>query len=157
MNAFFSKLLEAFKNVDSASFEGGYVVGVAFAIAIISVILALKIIVLIFFRGAKKSNGIKIKKSDGNIFVASSAIIDFAKSYERDFPSLKIDRARLFEKKSAYCLDIDISFDIGKLSLPDVEPALKEKISSGLLASFGIDSVNEVKIRVINAARAANP
>jgi hypothetical protein len=127
----------------------GYLAGVVFSILVIFLIMLIKIIFSLFFAYPKRANGIDIPRDSGNIFITSSAIISLIKSYEKDFPALKILRMKLLRKKAGYYLDVQFELDTDKASLPDIEEPFKQRIFEGLKNSFGIESVLFIKCKVV--------
>jgi hypothetical protein len=133
-------------------FKVGYLAGVAFAILVIFLIMVVKIIFNIFFAYPKRAGGIEIPRDNGNVFIASSAIIGLIKSYEKSFPALKIAKIKLMRKKSGYFLDVHFELDTEKATLPEIEEPFKGKIFEGLRNSFGIDSVLFIKCKVVKGS-----
>lgn len=130
-------------------FKMGYLMGVAFAILVIFLIMVLKVIFVLFFAYPKRAGGIEIPKDNGDVFITSSAIIGLIKSYEKNFPALRIIRIKLLRKKSGYFLDVQFEIDTEKATLPEIEEPFKERIFEGLKNSFGIESVLFIKCKVV--------
>lgn len=147
MKEMLHKILLHFEEIRTVSFQHGYFTGVAVSV----LILLLFILLYLLLRAPVKSKGILLSTPNGTLFITSSAISDLIREVEKNFPSLKILKSVLLEKKGGPVLDLKVNFQKmeGNLPLPVIAESLQTQISDAMKNTFGIENVKEINIEVI--------
>jgi hypothetical protein len=152
MKNLFSKLFDM-TDPGMFSFQTGYAAGISVALGIILIILVLKIIYLLFLSYPRRAAGITVKEADGDIFITANAVIDLIKAFSESFPDVNVEKISLLEKKSGFVAALQVSFNSSKVTLPEIKSALKDKIYSGVKDTFGIESIDEIRIKIVKTTR----
>lgn len=151
---FLGRLVFNFKDVQSFSFQVGYISGVSVFVVLA---VAVSIVYWIFFRYPRRSPGISIRAPLGTVFISSAAISDLVKSLERDFKCLEIVKVSLLDFKKFNRIEIQVNYALGGDGIPELAPALQEKSLDTLKKTFGVDCIKDVSVRVRRAQSPQGP
>jgi hypothetical protein len=148
------RLLEDLRNVQSFSFEVGYIAAIGLVLGLI-VIIAL--LYLLFFKYPRRSSGIFIHAPLGTVFIAAHAVSDLVKSLEAEYKDIEIVKVLLLDCKSFKRVEIQVDYALGGASMTEIAPSLQERALQSLKDVFGVDCVRDVAVRVRRAVSNQSP
>lgn len=144
----FIEFLGELENVQSFSFQVGYVAALALLLAI--VVLA-AIGYFVFFRYPRRSAGVPIRAPLGDIFVSAHAVSDLLKALEAEYKDIEIVKVHLLDCKRFLRVEILVDYAIGGENMTEIGPSLQGKALGALKDVFGIDCVRDVAVKVRRA------
>lgn len=144
----FIDFLQEMENVQSFSFQVGYVAALGLLLALV-VVFAL--VYFIFFRYPRRCAGVPIRAPLGDIFVSSHAVSDLIKSLEGEFKDIEIAKVHLLDCKNFLRVEVQVDYALGGENMTEIGPSLQGKALSALKDVFGIDCVRDVAVKVRRA------
>jgi hypothetical protein len=149
-----AQFLLDFQHVEVFSFQVGYIAGVGVFLAL-AILVA--ILYLVFFRYPRKSAGVAIRSSLGDIFIAAHAISDLVKSLESEYKDIEITKVLLLDCKRFNRIEIQVDYALGGENMVDIAPSLQGKTLSSLKEVFGVDNIHDVSVRIRRAVANKSP
>ena len=144
----FIEFLEGMQNVQSFSFQVGYIAALA---ALLAIVIVCALVYFIFFRYPRRSSGVPIRAPLGEIFVSSHAVSDLVKSLESEYKDIEIAKVHLLDCKHFLRVEIQVDYAIGGDNMTEIGPSLQGKALSSLKDVFGIDCIRDVAVKVRRA------
>lgn len=144
MDSFARYLIES-HNAEMQNFNLGFIAGV---VVFLVLALIVRLIIMIIISNSKKSPGVKIKITNGNIFISSTAISDLVQLTAETFANIEIEKVNLLKDKNS--LYIDLKIILGNKDEPFTGTAelLQSKILESLKDRFGIDAIREINVYI---------
>ena len=126
------------------SFDTGseFLAGFMSGLMVFALALLIALILYWLITASRRSKGVLLQAERGTVFIAARSISDLVKSLEADFAGLKIDKVSLRSRRSSTWLEVQMEFQ------PQLLDSFQKKTLAELEASFGINSISEVKIRI---------
>lgn len=133
------------------SFDTGseFLAGFMSGLMVFALALLIALILYWLITASRRSKGVLLQAERGTVFIAARSISDLVKSLEADFAGLKIDKVSLRSRRSSTWLEVQMEFQPEDgTALPQLLDSFQKKTLAELEASFGINSISEVKIRI---------
>lgn len=133
------------------SFDTGseFLAGFMSGLMVFALALLIALILYWLITASRRSKGVLLQAERGTVFIAARSISDLVKSLEADFAGLKIDKVSLRSRRSSTWLEVQMEFQPADgTALPQLLDSFQKKTLAELEASFGINSISEVKIRI---------
>ena len=133
------------------SFDTGseFLAGFMSGLMVFALALLIALILYWLITASRSSKGVLLQAERGTVFIAARSISDLVKSLEADFAGLKIDKVSLRSRRSSTWLEVQMEFQPADgTALPQLLDSFQKKTLAELEASFGINSISEVKIRI---------
>jgi len=124
-----------------------FLAGVAFALLLLILLMAAKIVIRLFFASGK-SAGINISGESGSVFISANAVYELIRALEPGFQFLNFRRVTLLDRKKGHALDIEVVFSVEGGAFMGHIDKLKAMIKESLKDTFGVESVSEINVRV---------
>ena len=149
-----NRLNELVKHLDTLlpganDFERGFYSALILLGAVILLLLVLYCIYRLHRRAAGL-DGVTLKRDDGDIFVARTALTQAVRNLEPNFPGMDIQKVLLRRRHGADLeLAVTLIYDERNGSFDTLTKNLKERIFKDLCEIFGIDTVKSVAVRLM--------
>lgn len=146
---FFCKL---FKSMNANDFSKGYACGVGMFFIVLLILIILLIIIKIIFR-RRRCSEIIAPSSDGDVTISVSAIEDTVRAELNNFPSVKVNKIRLYRIRKKYQINLVCEYDGKEGGLPDITQKMKKAISDMAVDFFGISSIRKINLKFERLSR----
>ena len=110
------------------------------------ILLIIRIIFKIIFR-RRKCSEIIAPAADGDVTIGIAALEDTIRGELEIFPSVKINKIRLYRIRSKYQLNLICEYDGKDGGLPELTQKIKKSIISMAHDFFGIDSLRKINLK----------
>lgn len=130
-------------------FERGFYSALLLIGAVILLLLVLYCICRLLCR-RRGLDGVTLKRDDGDVFVARTALTQAIRHLEPSFPGMEIQKVVLRRKRGEELeLAVALIYDERQGSFDTLTKSLKERIFKDLVGTFGIDTVKSVAVRLL--------
>ena len=133
---------------DFNNFRCGYVAGIAVVILLFVFIFLLYYIL----KARRKVNAISVPTKQGELSIATSAIVDLVKIVVADFRYIKVSKVSLIYCRRGIMMKLKLKYDINGKSLPELADELHEAILKELETRLGINSISFIKIKHVSTS-----
>ena len=133
---------------DFNNFRCGYVTGIA-------VVILLFVFIFIFYyilKARRKVNAISVPTEQGELSIATSAIVDLVKIVAGDFRYIKVSKVSLIHYRKGIMMKLKLKYDINGKSLPELADELREAILKELEIRLGINNISFIQIKIVSTS-----
>lgn len=140
------------KNLGANDFNRGYACGIGIVFAIFILLLIIRCIVKIIFR-RRRCSEIIVPSSDGDVSISVSAVEDTVRTELNNFPSVKVNKIRLYRIKKKYQLNLVCEYDGRDGGLPDITRKIKKAVSDMANEFFGVSTIRKINLKFDRLSR----
>ena len=133
---------------DFNNFRCGYVTG----IAIVIILFVLIFILYYILKARRKVNAISVPTEQGELSIATSAIVDLVKITASDFRYVKVSRVSLIYYRKGIMMKLKLKYDINGKSLPELADELREAILKELETRLGVNNISFIQIKLVSTS-----
>jgi hypothetical protein len=141
-------ILKFISENDFNNFRCGYVAGIAVVILLFVLILLLYYIL----KSRRKVNAISVPTNNGELSIATGAIVDLVKIVAADFRYITVPKVSLIQCRKGVMMNMKVKYDINGKPFPDLADELQEAVLKELDIRLGINSISFVKIKLVGTS-----
>ncbi len=127
-----------------SDFNRGYIAALFLVLALVLALLILKLLFMLAFR-TRSCATVTVPRKDGDIVVSRDAVTEAVIRELQSFPALAVRKIRLYRRRRRYLMTIFCGFN-GDGGVPQLVEELKPRLTETLKSTFGIDSLDTIKV-----------
>ena len=151
-NQYFDYFCNFIKSLGANDFNQGYAFGIGVVFLALVILLVLRIVFKIIFRRCKCSE-IIAPGADGDVTISISALEDTVRAELNNFPSVKVNKIRLYRIRKKYQLNLVCEYDGKDGGLPVLTQKIKQSLYDMAREFFGIDSIRKINLKFERLSR----
>ncbi|MBR2510107.1 MAG: alkaline shock response membrane anchor protein AmaP [Lentisphaeria bacterium] len=140
------------KSLNANDFNKGYAAGIGVVFLVLLILLVIRLIFKIIFR-RRKCSEIIAPAADGDVTISLAALEDTVRGELASFPSVKVNKIRLYRIRHKYQLNLICEYDGKDGGLPELTQKIKKSVKDMAHDFFGIDSLRKINLKFERLSR----